>query len=201
MKKRLIFIVCFLIGFLTLVQGQIGMHEPGTGIEDPEMKLATQGTGQGQRVVAQSGNYLGSMGKQMNVYRQTNQFMLEVGGVSADCPFNLTQETFENRTRLYAGLSNGRDAEIKFMPDVASEMALQRLRLKNCTENCTIELREVGLGNQTRIAYEIQAQRNSRVFGLFGARMDVSAQVDAETGEVIDVKKPWWAFLATESEE
>jgi hypothetical protein len=31
--------------------------------------------------------------------------------------------------------------------------------------------------------------------------MQVSAQVDAENGEVIAVKKPWWAFLASESEE
>jgi len=31
--------------------------------------------------------------------------------------------------------------------------------------------------------------------------MDVSAQIDAETGEIIRVKKPWWAFLASEPEE
>lgn len=56
--------------------------------------------------------------KQMNIQKQANnQFRLEVDGVSADCLFNLTQEQFENRTRLYAGLSNGRNAEIKIMPD------------------------------------------------------------------------------------
>jgi hypothetical protein len=31
--------------------------------------------------------------------------------------------------------------------------------------------------------------------------MQVQAQVDAENGDVILAKKPWWAFLATESEE
>ena len=31
--------------------------------------------------------------------------------------------------------------------------------------------------------------------------MDVEAQVDAESGEVIQTKKPWWAFLASEPVE
>ena len=87
------------------------------------------------------------------------------------------------------------------MPDVASETALQRLRLRNCDENCSIELREVGVGGQARMVYETKTQRNSRVFGLFGARMDVQAQVDAETGELVYVNKSWWAFLASEPEE
>jgi hypothetical protein len=30
--------------------------------------------------------------------------------------------------------------------------------------------------------------------------MQVQAQVDAETGEIIQVNKPWWAFLAVEPE-
>ena len=32
-------------------------------------------------------------------------------------------------------------------------------------------------------------------------KMDVEAQVDAETGKVIRTKKPWWAFLASEPAE
>ena len=89
------------------------------------------------------------------------------------------------------------------MPNVASETALQRLRLRNCTgeRNCSIELKQVGEGNQSRLAYELQTQRQSRVFGLFNAKMQVRAQIDAENGEIIRIGKPWWAFLATEPEE
>ena len=54
---------------------------------------------------------------------------------------------------------------------------------------------------QTRANYEVRTQRNSKVFGMFKARMNVQAQVDAETEKFIQVKKPWWAFLATEAEE
>jgi hypothetical protein len=158
---------------------------------------------QGQRRMIQPGNYRGPEGQQISIQRQANRLRLRAGNFSADCPIcsNMTQEEFQNRTRMYAGLSNGRNAEIKVMPDTASETALQRLRLRNCDENCTIELREVGVGNRTMAAYEVRAQRNSRVFGLFRARMNVQAQVDAETGEIIQVRKPWWAFLATEAEE
>ena len=55
--------------------------------------------------------------------------------------------------------------------------------------------------NQVRAVYEVQAQRNSKVLGIFSARMQVQAQVDAETGETIQLNKPWWAFLAVEPDE
>jgi len=108
-----------------------------------------------------------------------------------------------NGTQLKVHLSNGRNAEIKIMPDTASETALARLRLKVCNEtrNCTIQLKEVGQGNETRLAYELQIERHSRILGIFEAKMQVRAEVDAETGEVISVGKPWWAFLATQPEE
>ena len=95
------------------------------------------------------------------------------------------------------------NAEVKIMPNTASERALERLRLKNCVEEagCTIELKEVGKGDKVKPAYEIKTQRQSKVLGLFKAKMDVEAQVDAETGELIKTKKPWWAFLASEPAE
>jgi hypothetical protein len=93
--------------------------------------------------------------------------------------------------------------EVKIMPDTASERALERLRLNVCSEenNCSIELKEVGNGNQTKAAYEVKVEKQARVLGLFKTKMQVQAQVDAENGEVIQTKKPWWAFLASESEE
>ncbi|MFC1685538.1 hypothetical protein ACFLZZ_00785 [Nanoarchaeota archaeon] len=214
MKKIFILLATLVLASaFVLAQGQ-GIHEPGTGIENPELKAVGQGTGQGleegevmgagegKKLRAEAGTYKNQAGMQMQLHRQENgQCRLEVEGVIADCPNNMTQEMFQNRTRLHTMLSNGRDAEIKVMPNTASETALQRLRLRNCDEDCQIELKEVGAGEQVRAAYEMKAQRNSKVFGLFRARMQVQAQVDAETGELIQTKKPWWAFLATEAEE
>ena len=109
----------------------------------------------------------------------------------------------QEKTKLHVALSNGKNAEIKVMPNTASETALERLRLKNCGEenNCQIELKEVGAGEKARMAYEVKVQKSSKVFGMFNAKMDVEAQVDAETGELIRTNKPWWAFLASEAEE
>lgn len=99
--------------------------------------------------------------------------------------------------------SDGVKSEIKIMPDVASEIALNRLRLKVCSEenNCTIELKEVGKEEQSQIVYEFKIQRESKILGLFKKQMSVSAQVNAENGEVISIGKPWWAFLASEKDE
>ena len=137
--------------------------------------------------------------------QQNNRFQIHSNNVSAECEetCNLTQEQVQNKTKLKMKLSNGRNAEIKIMPDTASETALARLRLKVCNEsnNCTIQLKEVGKGNETRPAYEIQVQRHFKLLAMFRLKSQTKAQIDAETGEVIAIKKPWWAFLATEPEE
>lgn len=205
-KKNFSVLVLMIVIMSFAVAAQVGPAD-GTGAYHDEIVAAGgQGgepvAGEGRGMMAQSGEYIGQQGKKMQLSKQVNnRFKLEVGGVSADCPFNFTQEQFENRTRLYAGLSNGRNAEVKIMPDTASETALQRLRLRNCDEDCVIEMKEVGLGDSAKLAYEMRTQRNSKVFGLFNARMNIQAQVDAETGELIRTGKPWWAFLASETSE
>lgn len=87
-------------------------------------------------------------------------------------------------------LSNGRKAEIKIMPETASERAIQRLG----ELNFSVELKEVG---NDKVAYELESEKEGKVFGLFRAKGKVSALVNAETGEVEKVNKPWWAFLAS----
>jgi hypothetical protein len=100
-------------------------------------------------------------------------------------------------------LKNGDFYLVKIMPDKASETALEKLKLKTCSEEkgCSIELKEVGSGEKIKVAYEVKTKRQSKVLGLFKAQMQVRAQVDAETGEVLKVRKNWWAFLASEPME
>jgi hypothetical protein len=119
----------------------------------------------------------------------------------------MIREKFGNKSEIDGEvkvyLSNGRKANLKIMPNVASEKALKRLRLRNCNEsnNCSIELKEIGSKNKTRAAYEVQIQRHEKLLGLFRMRAQNRVQVDAETGEIIGVKKPWWSFLAVDEEE
>lgn len=246
MKKVLLFlVVCILMGSLVLAEAQKGIHEAGTGIEDPELKAAGQGTGQGleadtsaqsmnkggdsniqsqqkvqannpesgdmaraqeqvqQQTKAKTGSYTTENGKQVQVQEQANnRIQLKSGSATAQTSMQMTQEQTQGGTRLQVKLSNGKNSEVKVMPDTASERALERLRMKVCSyENgCSLELKEVGQGEQARAAYEVQAQKQAKVLGLFRTKMQVQAQVDAENGEVIQTKKPWWAFLASEPE-
>jgi len=192
MKREII--VCFiLLGMISLVFAQANGNQ-----------IQASNSGENIQNQVNARNYIGENGQQIQIQEgTTSRNRLRVGNISADYDCNLTQERIQNKTKLKISLSNGRNAEIKIMPDVASETALSRLRLKTCSEEneCQIELKEVGKGNQTRVAYEIKTQRQSKFLGLFKTRMKVQAQVDAETGEVIQTKKPWWAFLASEPVE
>ena len=89
------------------------------------------------------------------------------------------------------------------MPDTASQIALDRLRLHVCNEsnNCTIQLKEVGQGNETRASYEVQVERHFKILGLFQTKAEVKADVDAESGNVTATHRPWWAFLASQPAE
>lgn len=182
-------------------QGAQAQNQTGVGNVGSAVNQA------GQLVMAriQAGNYVNSEGKGFGVQVEGNKVRLQRRNVSAHTELEITPEQVQNQTRvrLMTKLSNGRNAEIKVMPDTASETALERLRLRVCSSenNCTIELKEVGSGEQTRAAYEVQLERHARILGIFQAKMQVRTQVDAENGEVVRVGKPWWSFLATEPEE
>jgi len=177
--------------------------------EPMEVQTQTQQQNKGQETKVQAqtatqakaGNYQTEKGQSMQIREQgQNKMQLSSGGVSANTGMKMTQEKVQDKTRLKVQLSNGRNAEVKVMPNTVSEKAIERLQLKVCSaeNNCQIELKEVGQGEQTRAAYEVHAEKEAKLFGLFKTKMQVQAQVDAENGEVIQSKKPWWAFLASE---
>ncbi|MGK0209276.1 MAG: hypothetical protein ACI83O_000548 [Patescibacteria group bacterium] len=103
-------------------------------------------------------------------------------------------------SKVHYKLANGRNVTVRVMPENASARALERLGLVNCLEenNCSLELKEVGEGNNTKLRYALSAKKKARFLGLFAVDMDVESEVDAETGEVVYARKPWWAFLASE---
>ncbi|MCD6367895.1 MAG: hypothetical protein J7L45_02295, partial [Candidatus Aenigmarchaeota archaeon] len=127
--------------------------------------------------------------------RKDNKTEIKYGKINVRVRMEVIQENRGNGTVLRAKLSNGKYAEVKVMPDTASERALERLRLKNCEENCQIELKEVDKDQEKKVVYEVKAKKKARLLGFLPVEMTVEADVDAENGEVIQVKKPWWAFL------
>ncbi|MBX4212143.1 hypothetical protein KW787_01660 [Candidatus Pacearchaeota archaeon] len=144
-------------------------------------------------------------GRNITIHNLTpEQSAIIAGRINAKTGLNLTAEDINDGTLgsiLSAYLSNGRKAMIKVMPDRASATALKRLRTKCSNDNCTIELKEVGVGNKTRVAYMIETEKDSNLFFIFNKKMFVAADVDAETGEVIAVHKPWWSLFAKEKND
>jgi hypothetical protein len=207
MYKR-IFVFVFLLvasfGFAFAAQGY-GQNEENIVTGNSNTDEVNQQTQEQNRIQIQDGTHMSEDGQMLRVQtKENNRIMLESGGISAECDCEIKQEKIQERTQLYGKLSNGKEAEIKVMPNVASEQALERLRLKVCSEenNCSIELKEVGNSDEEKkFAYEIQIERHSRILGVFQKKMQVRAQVDAENGEVLEVGKPWWAFIATETVE
>lgn len=200
MKKFSIFFMLVLLAF-----GLVGAIEMGSkyGTEEMYENMAKVQSGSaepmmygGPQMMLRSGEYLNEMGQTMRIQTEGDQTRLRVGEYAANCSeeCNLTREMVQNRTRIHAQLSNGNMAEIKIMPDVAAERAIERLRLNMC-ENCSIQLKEVGQGNSTAMAYEVQTRSRAKVFGIFNTNVDAEVQVDAETGEIIRTRKPWWAVL------
>ena len=199
MKKVILLLIMsiFLINLVFAQQGQGSGNSQITASSQKNIQVQEQSQ-------IRQGNYTDEKGNKIQIMEKIREkIRLKLNGIEVDCSCNLTQEQVQNKTRLKVQLSNGKNSEIKVMPNTASETALKRLRLKVCSQenNCTIELKEVGKGNQTRIAYEIQIQRHAKLLGMFRLKMQTKSQVDAETGELIRVKKPWWAFLAIEPEE
>ncbi len=175
------------------------IHETQNQGEDTQIGVQQQ-----TQIQVKSGVLTMQGGKQVQVQIQSNnQIKLKSENIEAMTSMQMTQEQTQNGTKLQVKLSNGKNVEVKVMPDTASERALERLKLKTCSaeNNCTIELKEVKQGEQVKAVYEVQVKKQAKFLGLFKMRMQVQAQVDAENGEVIRTKKPWWAFLASESEE
>jgi len=132
-----------------------------------------------------------------------NEIKLRVKNQTAKTTLNITESVDENNNTILVIQGGGKTREIKIMPDTASERALERLKIKVCNEsnNCTIQLKDVPVNKINKLMYEIQIQRHYKLLGLFKAKAENKAQVDAESGNVIQTKKPWWAFLASEQED
>ncbi len=92
---------------------------------------------------------------------------------------------------IKAILSDGNEVDINVLPDKIKEFAEKILT----NENISIELNEVVEDGKTKAVFSTKTTKEGKVFGIFKAKLEIEAQIDPETGELIKVKKPWWAFL------
>lgn len=89
-------------------------------------------------------------------------------------------------TGLYVETSNGEERQIKVLPEQASRNAQAVLG----TIFDEIELKENG-----HIEYEMSSDVEGKLLGFIPVKMKYRASVDAESGEVVSSKKPWYKFM------
>ena len=106
---------------------------------------------------------------------------------------NINDNFSNNESDLEVVLSNGNKTRLRILPDQISEIARERLR----TQNFTINLNETFDRNISRIVYNVETNKHGRFLGVFKLNVRLNAQIDPQTGQVIDVQKPWWAFLVS----
>ncbi|MFH1133005.1 MAG: hypothetical protein V1735_00795 [Nanoarchaeota archaeon] len=76
------------------------------------------------------------------------------------------------------------DKEVKQMPTVKDNSRVQRIVLET---------------EQGRLLYKIKEKKDYRIIGMIKVQVDAERSVDAQTGEVVTEKKPWWGFVASKS--
>lgn len=113
----------------------------------------------------------------------------------AGSKLNLSVKEEANRSKIGTYLSNGAFVEVKYLPDQASVIALKKVNKKLEGLQSEIELKEVIIEEKSRLIYEVNANKNISILGLFKGNLKVNAYVDAETGEIIKLEQPWWIAL------
>ncbi len=83
---------------------------------------------------------------------------------------------------------NNTNEEVKIMPDVASEIALNQLKL----HNWTIELKDTG-NNYTN--YIVEGKEDKKLFWIFPVEINAQIEINIEDGTVIIIRRSWWSFL------
>lgn len=123
-------------------------------------------------------------GREMTVRAgNSGNIIFQTKGVNAS-----TQVTLYHQNGKVYGNFSGEEKEI-VLPDEAQERIQNRTKAR--IQNMT--LTEEGY-------YQIQAQKKSRLFFLFPVKEKVEAKVNAENGEVLRIRNPWWGFLAKDIE-
>jgi len=90
-------------------------------------------------------------------------------------------------SKLTMQTSSGSTKEIKVMPEQVSIIL----------GTSSIETNELKAEDEKAV-YSVTGTKKGKIIAVFPVEMKISAKVDAETGSVVSIEKPWWSFLAKE---
>ncbi len=116
---------------------------------------------------------------------------LNFHGYNVSSDLKIHFEDDGNESMLKVNLSDGEERAVKVLPDVASQRAIDVFNSKNVT----VVLKQVGNGTNASVVYDARTNKTVAILGIFKANAEIQAQIDSETGNVLNVNKPWWYFL------
>ena len=91
-------------------------------------------------------------------------------------------------SKLIMESQSGEQKQIRIMPEELTPSFLGVTKIEK------IQLEE----SSGKPIYEIRASKAAKLFFIFPMDLLVETRVDAETGEIISTKKPWWSIFANE---
>jgi len=96
-----------------------------------------------------------------------------------------TEKLIIEKSKLYLKTSAG-NKEVKILPEEASSKATEISKISE------IELIE----ESQKPVYSVKGTKQARILFIFPVEMEIGTKVNAETGNIISISKPWWSFLA-----
>ena len=88
-------------------------------------------------------------------------------------------------SKLYFKTSTG-NKQIKVLPEEASAQATEITTIKG------IEIKEESM----KPIYSIIGIKEAKILAIFPTTLEIETKVDATSGKIIYLNKPWWSFLA-----
>lgn len=79
--------------------------------------------------------------------------------------------------------------EMKIIPDAALSVARENLQ-------ATVKSIKLDEGSDNNVKYNVIATKDSKILGIFPVQVSITANVNAQTAAMENVRGPWWSFLA-----
>jgi hypothetical protein len=115
---------------------------------------------------------------------KSGNIIIQVEGINGTTQITLYKS---EDGKIYAVNKNNETIRIKLFPDQLRER--MRERFARHFENENITLNENG-------TYDYNGEKNVTLFFFFHMKEKIKAEINSETGEIKNIKNPWWAFMA-----
>lgn len=115
--------------------------------------------------------------------------VVKVSGVN----MTTRSELYHHNGKVYGVFDDNETKAIEYLPDQIREIVRARIQAQ-IEGNETIDLTEEG-------EYRVWVRKRARFLGIFKVKEKVRFHIDPETGEILNIRAPWWSFLTIDVEE